>query len=318
MPALVLTAGLGTRLDPITRLVAKAAVPLAGRTLIERSLSRLADQGITDAILNLHHRPESVTAIVGDGAHLGLRVRYSWEPTILGSAGGPRQALALVAADTFLIVNGDTLCDVDLAAMLQTHHETDADVTMAVVPNPSPDHYNGMVVDETGRVTGFVPKGRATGTWHFVGIQVVQADVFLPLTAGQPAETVAGIYREAVSSGDDRIRAFPVTAPFLDVGTPADYLAAALALGPDPSSLIESGATVSSRARVSRSVVWAGATIGDGAELDDCVVTNVAVPPGLRLQRAVLVPAAVVRPGDGATITGDVAAFDLNSASRRA
>ena len=76
LPALVLTAGLGTRLDPLTRLVAKAAVPLAGQTLIERALVRLAHQGVTDAVLNLHHLPASITSIVGDGARLGVRVRY--------------------------------------------------------------------------------------------------------------------------------------------------------------------------------------------------------------------------------------------------
>ena len=101
IPALVLTAGLGTRLDPITRLLAKAAVPLGGVTLIERVLGYLVSQGVTDVVLNLHHRPETIAAVVGDGAHIGpqgLRVRYSWEPRLLGSAGGPRHALPLLDA----------------------------------------------------------------------------------------------------------------------------------------------------------------------------------------------------------------------------
>src|SRR5687767_5879849 len=95
LPTIVLTAGLGTRLDPITRVVAKAAVPMAGKTLVERVLGWLKAQGVDDIVLNLHHRPETVTAIVGDGGELGLRVRYSWEPALLGSAGGPRLALTL-------------------------------------------------------------------------------------------------------------------------------------------------------------------------------------------------------------------------------
>src|SRR5688500_8878136 len=95
LPTIVLTAGLGTRLDPITRAVAKAAVPMAGKTLVERILEWLKREGIEDVVLNLHHRPESITAVVGDGGGLGLRVRYSWERTLLGSAGGPKQALTL-------------------------------------------------------------------------------------------------------------------------------------------------------------------------------------------------------------------------------
>jgi hypothetical protein len=94
--ALVLTAGLGTRLRPLTYLRAKAAVPINGETLARRAVRWLASQGITDLVLNLHHHPESITASVGDGADLGARVRYSWEQPLLGSAGGPRHALPLL------------------------------------------------------------------------------------------------------------------------------------------------------------------------------------------------------------------------------
>src|SRR5689334_13845428 len=107
LPALVLTAGLGTRLDPITRPLAKPAVPLGDRTLIEHVLAWLHRQGVRDLVLNLHHRPSTITSVVGDGAHLGMSVRYSWEQPVLGSAGGPRRAAPLLATDTFLIVNGD-------------------------------------------------------------------------------------------------------------------------------------------------------------------------------------------------------------------
>jgi NDP-sugar pyrophosphorylase family protein len=229
--ALLLTAGIGSRLDPLTRLVAKPAVPLGDRTLVEHILAWIGRQGITDVVMNLHHRPASLTAIVGDGAHLGLRVRYSWEDPLLGSAGGPRRALPLVDSDPFLIVNGDTLCDFDLAPLIAAHAASRADVTMAVVPNPAPDHYNGMAVDSEGRVTGFLPRGRAAGTWHFIGVQVAQARVFAGLRDGVPSETVAGFYRDIIAREPGAIRAWPAPTSFLDVGTPRDYLAAALRLG---------------------------------------------------------------------------------------
>src|SRR6185436_7619074 len=120
LPTLVLTAGIGSRLDPITRLVAKPAVPVAGRTLVERVLDWLRREGATDLVLNLHHRPQTIAAVVGDGAHLGVRVRYSWEQPLLGSAGGPRRALELLQASRFIIVNGDTLTNVDLAGIWES------------------------------------------------------------------------------------------------------------------------------------------------------------------------------------------------------
>jgi NDP-sugar pyrophosphorylase family protein len=314
LPALVLTAGLGTRLDPLTRLVAKAAVPLAGRTLIERILGWLHREGVRDVVLNLHHRPETITAIVGDGAHLGLRVRYSWEQPILGSAGGPRRALGLIGADPFLIVNGDTLCEIPLAPLLDAHTRANADVTMTLVPNPARDHYNGVVLDDTDRVRGFVAKGHDTATWHFVGIQVVRPAVFASLPHGVPAETVSGLYRDRVASGDGRIQGWRVTDRFFDVGTPRDYLDAALAHLPAGASdaIVEEGAEVHPSARVSRSVIWPEAKVDAGVELHDCVVAGaVRIPRGFRTRSKVILPARFAKPGDRAETRDDIAVYPL-------
>src|SRR6185503_20979023 len=94
--ALVLTAGLGTRLRPLTLVRAKPAIPVAGEPLVRRIVGRLAAQGVTDVVLNLHHLPATLTRVIGEGADLGVRARYSWEPHLLGSAGGPRRALPLI------------------------------------------------------------------------------------------------------------------------------------------------------------------------------------------------------------------------------
>jgi len=316
LPALVLAAGLGTRLDPLTRLIAKAAVPLAGKTLLERSVERLRQQGVTDVVINLHHRPETVTAILGDGTRAGLRVRYSWEPRILGSAGGPRRAVPLLDADRFLIVNGDTLCDVDLTAMVRDHIDNGAEVTMAVVPNLAPDHYNGIKLDDDRIVRSFVPRGQAQGTWHFIGVQIVEARVFDGLPDGEPSETVAGIYRERLTAGTTSIRAYCIDLPYVDVGTPRDYVAAALALADGRDNAIEAGARIDERASLNRSVVWSRSSIGPDCVLDDCVVADVSLPPRFRASSAVVVPASLTKPGDQASVAGDVAVFPLNRSSR--
>ncbi len=118
IPAVVLTAGLATRLRPLSLVRAKAAMPVAGRPLAWLILERLRDAGVTSAVLNLHHLPHTLTSRIGDGTALGLPVRYSWETTVLGSAGGPKRAAPLVGEPTFLVVNGDTLCSVDLDGLL--------------------------------------------------------------------------------------------------------------------------------------------------------------------------------------------------------
>ncbi len=112
-----MTAGLGTRLRPLTERRAKAAVPVNGVPLARRVIDWLAQHDIRDLVLNLHHQPASIAAQVGDGADIGVRVRYSWEqPVVLGSGGGPRHALSLLVddmRDTCLLVNGDTLTDLE-------------------------------------------------------------------------------------------------------------------------------------------------------------------------------------------------------------
>lgn len=301
LPCLVLTAGIGTRLDPLTRLVAKPAVPLGTRTLIEHVLAWLHREQIRDVVLNLHHLPSTLTAIVGDGAHLGLSVKYSWEDRLLGSAGGPRHALPLFDADPLLVVNGDVLCDFSLASMLEAHLDRDAHVTMAVVPNPAPNHYNGILLDEADAVVGFVPKGCADGSWHFIGPQIVGRSVFADLPDGVPAETVAGLYRDIVRESPGRIRGWRAPARFLDVGTPADYLNAALSMsGP----LLPPGVT--------RSAVWPGAVVAPSATLHRCIVAGDAiVPPGFTADHAIIVPERIVRAGDAARTAHGLGIFEL-------
>jgi len=302
LPSLVLAAGHGTRLDPLTRLTAKAAVPLGGRTLIEHVLDWVKRQGVADVVLNLHHLPVTITSIVGDGAHLGLSVRYSWEQPLLGSAGGPRRAVPLLASDEFLIVNGDTLCTFDVTPMINAHGASGADVTMAVVPNPNPRHYNGLVVDDAGVVTGFAPRGQADGTWHFIGVQIARSSAFADLPDGVPSETVAGFYRDVIRDTPGRIRAWHAKTSFLDVGTPRDYLEAAL--------LSTSKSTNGNGRRV---VIWPDAHVAEGADLDDCIVAgSIHVPSGFRARSSVLLPETLLRTGDRAVVRDGIAVFEMD------
>jgi NDP-sugar pyrophosphorylase family protein len=296
VPALVLTAGLATRLRPLSLVRAKAALPVAGVPLIHRILRSLSSAGVREAVLNLHHLPHTLTRLLGDGSALGIRIRYSWEVPILGSAGGPKRALPLLHApeqqntakppagsatsgSTFLIVNGDTLTDLDLPAVVEDHRRSGALVTMAVVPNTEPDKYGGVVVAGDGAVTGFVWRGSREPSCHFVGVQVVEPEVFASVPANVPYETVGALYPALLSARRGAIRAYQTSAEFMDIGRPSDYLDTSLTLAEREGFDLTAGADVSATARVERSVLWDDVVVEDGVMLRECVVADrVRVP----------------------------------------
>jgi NDP-sugar pyrophosphorylase family protein len=282
IPALVLTAGLATRLRPLSFVRAKAALPVAGEPLIRRILRSLAGAGVTDAVVNLHHLPHTLTRVVGDGSELGVRVRYSWETPVLGSAGGPRHALPLLGASRFLIVNGDTLTDANVQALMAEHRRSGALVTMAVVPNTEPDRYGGAVVDPSGIITGFTRRGSAESSYHVIGLQVAEAEAFASLPDNTPCESTRSLYPALIRAIPGSVRAWRTSADFLDIGTPADYLATALSvaarqgLRQNPSGL---RVRIDATAQVVDSVLWDDVAVEAGALLRECVVTDgVRVP----------------------------------------
>jgi len=296
--ALVLTAGLGTRLRPLTDVRAKPAIPVAGEPMIRRIIRTLVSQSVDDLVLNLHHLPATLTAVVGDGRDLGARVRYSWEPVILGSGGGPRLARPLLGAESFWIVNGDTLTDVTLGPLADAHAESGACVTLALVPNHEFARYGGVHLDDERRVTRFTRRGPASeGSYHFIGVQLVDGVVFDVVRAGEVASSIGGIYDALIASSPGAVRGFVSDASFFDVGTVDDYRrthdafadAATRATAASTPS-VGRGTTIDPSARVTRSILWDDVQVAAGASIDTCIVTDgVVVPAGAEYSRAVLV-----------------------------
>ena len=311
LSAIVLTAGLGTRLRPLTNVRAKAAVPVNGEPLARRVVAWLARHGIHDQVLNLHHRPESIASAIGDGSDLGVRVRYSWEQPVLGSAGGPRHALPLLVdggADTFLVVNGDTLTDLALTTIVEDHAASGALVTMAVIPNPRPDKYGGVAVSGDGTITGFPLRGSPGPSYHFIGVQVASARAFVSLPDGVPAESVGALYPRLMAECPGSVRAFVSGASFQDIGTPADYLETSLALAAvEGNRLISRSASVAASATLARTALWDHVVVGDDVRLTDCIVGDgVRVPDGLHLDRCAVVPALGQAPREGERVRGEL------------
>ena len=293
--ALVLTAGLGTRLRPLTDVRAKPAIPVAGEPMIRRIISWLVSQGVDDLVLNLHHRPETLAAVVGDGADLGARVRYSWEqPRVLGSAGGPRLARPILGAGTFLIINGDTLTDVDLVRLADAHAASGALVTLALVPNREFTRYGGVLLDSDHRVTGFARRGPSSaGSYHYIGVQIVNGVVFDSVPPGEPASSIGGVYDAVIASHPGAVRGFVCDAEFWDVGTVEDYWRTSEAFmekSGGGSSSAGRGGRIDPSARVTRSILWDDVVVEPEAVIDECIVTDgVRVAAGASYRRAVLI-----------------------------
>jgi NDP-sugar pyrophosphorylase family protein len=291
--ALVLTAGLGTRLRPLTDVRAKPAIPVAGQPMIRRIIRTLVAQGVDDFVLNLHHLPATLAAVVGDGTDLGARVRYSWEPTILGSAGGPRLARPIVGADTFWIINGDTLTDVALSAIEEAHQRSGARVTLALVPNREFLRYGGVQLDGDRRVVGFTPRGAsAEGTWHYIGVQLVDRGVFDTVAVGVAANSIGGVYDALITAEPGAVGGFVGDAAFFDVGTIGDYWRTheAVLAEERSSPAITGTTTIHPSARVTSSILWEDVHVEAGATLDRCIVTDgVIVARDASYQSSVLV-----------------------------
>src|SRR5262249_22487525 len=286
---------LGTRLRPLTDVRAKPAIPVAGEPMIRRIIRTLVAQGIDDLVMNLHHLPATITSVVGDGRDLGAAVRYSWEPVIRGSAGGPRLARPIVGAASFWIINGDTLTDVSCAALAEWHEASGARVTLALVPNLEYERYGGVHLDDQQRVTMFTPRGPSSkGSYHYIGVQLADGGVLDAGPPGRAASSMGGVYDVLLAASPGAVRGFVCDASFFDVGTVADYRRTHEAFGgaagsPDPTPSAGKGTTIDSSARVTRSILWDDVRVGAGATIDECIVTDaVSVPADGAYHRSVL------------------------------
>jgi NDP-sugar pyrophosphorylase family protein len=289
IPALVLTAGLATRLQPLSLVRAKGALPVAGQPLIGRILDWLRANGVTDVVLNLHHLPPTLTRVVGDGQRFGVRVRYSWETPVLGSAGGPKRAAPILGAPRFLVVNGDTLTSLDLAPLIAHHERSGALVTMAGVPNTEPEKYSGLLAGPDGVFAGVAPKGSSQPSYHYFGVQVVEAAAFDTVPADTPFESIATLYPALNAARPGGVRVLPTTTESHDIGTPLDYYRTSMRFA-------EREGTASAH----RSIVWDDVEIGEGAAIEGCIVTDGArIPPGTSWKDQ------IIRRLDGALAPGE-------------
>lgn len=316
---MVLAAGRGERMQPLTAAIPKPAVPVLGRPLIREVLGRLSADGWRDVTLNLHHLPERLEAMLGDGSSSGLdALHYSLETDLLGTGGGLRHAERhLRGHGTILVRNSDFLADIDLEAALGTHLASGCPATL--VMTGARDGYTKVPVDAAGHVLGFGDldperEARVAGRWLFTGYHFIEEEILDRLPADGPSDIVAAAYRTLAA--ERRLATHVADGFWWEFGTPATYLEGTLRLlamddgrrtgilDGDPVDLVEghpvalgAGADlagpeviagpcaigarsrVEPGARVRESVVLSDAAIGRNARLTRCIVGPDAVVP---------------------------------------
>jgi mannose-1-phosphate guanylyltransferase len=175
MRAMVLAAGLGTRLRPLTYEITKPMVPVLDRPVMAHILDLLDRYGFDETIVNLHYFPDSIREHFGEG------LTYRYEPQLLGTAGGVRACAEFFGEDSFLVISGDALTDIDLGALAARHREAGGIATLAVKKVPDTREFGVVLHDREGRITGFQEKPRpeeALSDLGNCGIYVFTPEIF--------------------------------------------------------------------------------------------------------------------------------------------
>jgi len=321
--AMVLAAGFGKRLQPLTHVVPKPLVPVAGVPLIRFALRLLARNGVEEVMINLHHLPDVVEAELGRRSE-GLRLSYSREASILGTGGGIRKVSSFFD-ETFVVVNADAMLDVDLAPALEIHRALEAIATMVVRPHRKDDPFSVVGVDEGGQVRQIADRVRYEGpplTPHvFTGVHILEPEFldYIPPDIESCINSYA--YRKVLE--DQRVvaahvyngfwavvgtleRYWQVNADFLRRRIqlrdfdPLDEIGAAPRKDVDDVIRLGDKCTLGAGVRLEPPVVVAsGARIADGAEVGPEVVvgSGVIIGKNAKVARSVLLSGAKIEAG---------------------
>jgi NDP-sugar pyrophosphorylase family protein len=302
MRAMILAAGYGTRLWPLTEDRTKPAIPFLGRPLVGYVAEYLSRYGFDEVVVNLHHRPESVREALGNGSRFGVRLSYVEEKEILGTSGALDNARHLLEGDTFIVVNGKIVTDINLSDALETHRRTGALATLVLLPNPKRERFS-IVHTKDGLVTGFggmpePPKAsdnagdsagddsddKSKGTANdsetgsdaplmFTGIQILEPRIFRYIPRGVFSHSTTDVYPQAMAEGE-RIAAHVAGGMWYELSTIERYLEISLALMAQEGRDVEKGegSLISANARVSESILWENVKVEDGARVRRAVL----------------------------------------------
>jgi NDP-sugar pyrophosphorylase family protein len=223
---MILAAGEGRRLRPLTETVPKALVEVGGKPLIEYAVETLARCGIRDVIVNLHHLGERIRAHLGDGERWGVRLRYSEEQVLLGSGGGIVHARTLLGDERFVTLNSDTIVDVDVAEVVRAHEAARATATLVLRKDPRMEEFGVIAVERDGRIGKFLRHERPGASlplepYMYTGVQVLEPRVFDFMPDAGAFSITEQTYPRMLAAGE-RLFGVPFAGRWITVGTPAE------------------------------------------------------------------------------------------------
>lgn len=311
MKAMILAAGFGTRLFPLTIDRTKPAIPFLGKPLVGYVAEYVAKFGFDEIVVNLHHQPDSVINALGDGSRFGVRIDYTLEePKILGTAGALDNARHLLEDDTFLIVNGKIITDIDISAALETHKASGALATMVLKPNVKREKFT-IVETNDGLVTGFGDYARPLteeeirDTEHdifsppmFTGIHILEPRVFDYIPRGVYSDIVPTFYTPAITKGE-KIAAHITDANWFELSTIPRYLDITLAMLDGKENCIGTGCSIADSSQVRDSVLWDNVTVAEDVNLYRTILADsVTIEAGSHFENAAIVNADMLRNTD--------------------
>ena len=337
MKAMILAAGVGSRLDPLTRSIPKPMVPVVNRPVIEHIVLDLKKHGFTEIMVNLHYLGDVIQNGLGDGSRLGVQISYAQEDKLWGDAGSVKRSQAFFGDETFLVVGGDDISDIDLSGLMRLHRDKKAASTIATTVVEDPSQFGIVVTDADGRITRFLEKpkgGDVFSNTANTGVYVFEPDVFDLI----PPETFWGfgnnVFPSLLASGRP-LYGFATTSYWKDVGnlqvyrqTNFDALAGLVHLDiplreesgvwwgeniqMDPTTEIGSSVAIGNDVTVGAGAkILENTVIGDGCVIeanvtlkDTILWAGARVSEGTHLERCVV--------GTNAQVQSNVAIFDAN------
>src|SRR5215471_6824039 len=260
MKGMILAAGYGERLWPLTADRGKPALPVLGKPLVGYVAEYLANNGVSEAVVNLHHAPESVRAALGDGKQFGLHLKYVFEPVILGTSGGLDNAREHFEDETFIVVNGKIITDIDLRAAIETHRESNALATLVLLRNTNRERFS-MVETRDGLISRFAgmpsPNNESEAPLMFTGIHIMEPRIFEYIPRAVFSDSVIDVYPKAMAAGE-RIAAHVGDGMWYELSTLQRYLDISLALLEKQGSRVFTGAgsKIQGSGEVLDSILW--------------------------------------------------------------
>lgn len=314
---MILAGGLSTRLYPLTKQVPKPLVPVAGVPNAVHLIRYLRSYGYDEIAINVHYLSDAIVETLGDGSRFGARLKYSYEPELLGSAGGVKKMQSFFGDEPFVVVGCDDLTDLPLDRLTAFHRERNAIATIGLVECDEVDQYGVVVIDERGKIVGFQEKP-AKGTERSklvnTGIYAFSPEIFDRIPPGEFYDFGKQVFPALQNAGEPFYGFDARGAYWADIGTPGEYRRASYdvvrgvfsipgtrADGVDPTAVLGEGVRT-------EGAVWVGARarIGDGVSIvgPSIVGDGVTIEPNAQIERTILWAGATV--GANATLSDSI------------